>query len=121
MKSITNEKQYKIAEERIEELLSKVDNAVSNDDVNFIELNLLSDMVADYEEAHFAIEKPSLIDTIKLRMFEMNLNQKKLAELLEVSSSRVSEYLRGKREIPLKIAKKLHHKLDIDADIILQA
>jgi hypothetical protein len=38
MKSINNEKQYKIAEERIEELLS--------------------DAVADYEEAQFPVAKP---------------------------------------------------------------
>ena len=121
MKTINNEKQYKIAEERIEDLLSVVDNMTPKDDVNFIELSLLSDIVADYEESQFPVAKPSLIDTIKLRMFEMNLSQKKLAELLEVSSSRVSEYLRGKREISLKTAKKLHQKLDIDAEIILQA
>ncbi len=121
MKSINNEKQYRIAEERIEALLSVVDNTTASDDVDFIELSLLSDIVADYEEAHFPVAKPSLIDTIKLRMFEMNLSQKKLAELLEVSSSRVSECLRGKREISLRTAKKLHQKLDIDAEIILQS
>jgi HTH-type transcriptional regulator/antitoxin HigA len=60
VKSINNEKQYKIAEERIEELLSMVDNTTPNDDVNFIELSRLSDIVADYEEAHFPVAKPKI-------------------------------------------------------------
>ena len=58
MKTINNEKQYKIAEERIEELLSMVDNTTPNDDVNFIELCRLSDIVADYEEEKFPVAKP---------------------------------------------------------------
>ena len=58
MKSINNEKQYKIVEERIEELLSMVDNTTPKDDVNFIELSRLSDIVADYEEAQFPVAKP---------------------------------------------------------------
>ncbi|MDH5398415.1 MAG: helix-turn-helix domain-containing protein [Cyclobacteriaceae bacterium] len=37
-----------------------------------------------------------------------------------MSTSRVSEYLNGKREITLDVAPKLHKQLDIDADIILQ-
>ena len=58
MKIINNEKQYKIAEERMEELLSVVDNTTPKDDVNFIELSRLSDIVADYEEAQFPVAKP---------------------------------------------------------------
>ena len=53
-------------------------------------------------------------------MFEMNLKQKDLATLLETPASRISEYLKGKRDINLDIARALHNKLDIDSDIILQ-
>ena len=121
MKKIENNKQYEDALKRIDELLLLVDNNTKKDNPDFIELDQLSNFVADYEETYYPIEKPSLIDVIKLRMFEMNLSQKGLAELLEISNPRVSEYLKGKRDITLKIAKKLHQKLDIDADIILQS
>jgi HTH-type transcriptional regulator/antitoxin HigA len=53
-------------------------------------------------------------------MFEMGLNQKQLAEKLGVPNSRISEYLKGKRDITLEVAKKLKNQLNIDADIILQ-
>lgn len=52
-------------------------------------------------------------------MAEMNISQKGLAELLGVSPSRVSEYLNGKSEPTLKVARLLHQKLNIDSEIIL--
>ena len=119
MEKIINDKQYKKYVSRIETLLTKVDNETPKDNSDFIELDRISNLVAEYEEVYLPISKPSLIDIIKLRMFEMDLSQKKLAELLGVSASRISEYLNGKREFSLKIAKRLHKKLDIDAEIIL--
>jgi HTH-type transcriptional regulator/antitoxin HigA len=53
-------------------------------------------------------------------MFENKLKQKDLALLLETSTSRISEYLNGKRDITIEIARALHKKLNIDSDIILQ-
>ena len=47
---IKNEKQYNATCAKIEELLKIVGNETPKDDVNFIELDLLSDLVADYEE-----------------------------------------------------------------------
>ena len=57
---------------------------------------------------------------IELRMFEMKLKQKDLAEILETSTSRISEYLNGKRDITIEIARASHKNLNIDSDIILQ-
>ena len=83
-------------------------------------LDRLSDLVADYEDENFKIETPSLIDVIKLRMYEMDLKQTELADTLQIPKARVSEYLRGKRDITLDVARKLHRELKIDGDIILQ-
>ena len=113
------EKQYKAACSRIEELLKVVSNDTPTDDKNFLELDLISDLVADYEEEHFPIEAPSLVDVIKLRMYEMGLTQTKLSELLNVSPSRISEYLSGKCEPTLKVAREISRKLNIDANIVL--
>lgn len=82
-------------------------------------MDRLSDLVADYEDEHYHIKMSSLIDVIKLRMYEMGMKQDGLAKLLGVSKSRISEYLNGKREITLDIARKLHNQLKIDGDIIL--
>jgi len=105
---------------RIDELLQVVNSTTPVDNPYFIELNYLSDIVSDYEEAVFPMAKPSLIDVIKLRMEERGLKQKDLAVILNTTTSRISEYIKGKREITLQVAKQLHLQLNIDADIILQ-
>lgn len=116
---IQNETQYKVIMQRINELLKVVSNETSPNDPNFIELDILSEMVEMYEEIHYPVGTPSLVDIIKLRMYEMNLTQAKLAELIGVSASRVSEYLNGKSEPTLQVAKQLHKKLGISPNIIL--
>jgi HTH-type transcriptional regulator / antitoxin HigA len=119
MKSVT-ENEYKKALTRIEVLLKVVDDHTPEDDKNLQELVALSDLVKDYEENHFRIGIPTLREVIQLRMFEMKLKQKDLAKLLNTSTSRISEYLSGKRDITMDIARALHKKLDIDPEIILQ-
>jgi HTH-type transcriptional regulator/antitoxin HigA len=103
----------------VEELLPLVDDNTPKDDAHSIELELLSNMVADYSDEHFAIGSPSLVDVLKLRMYEMGITQAKLSEMLNVSPSRISEYLSGKSEPTLKIAKTISQKLNIDANIVL--
>lgn len=119
MKEIS-ENEYRKAKERIEELLLLVDGNTPKENVNLQELVELSDLVERYETDHYPIDTPSLKDVIELRMFEMKLKQKDLAVLLETSTSRISEYLNGKRDITMGIARALHKKLNIDSDIILQ-
>jgi HTH-type transcriptional regulator/antitoxin HigA len=111
---------YKKASARIEELLKVVNNNTPQDDPNLKELVALSDIIENYETEYYPIGTPSLKDVIELRMFEKKLKQKNLAELLETSTSRISEYLNGKRDITIEIACALHKKLNIDSDIILQ-
>jgi HTH-type transcriptional regulator/antitoxin HigA len=88
-------------------------------DRNLIELNLLSGLVEEYEDEHYPIKTPSLADVIKLRMYEMGINQTKLSELLGVSPSRISDYLTGRSEPTLKVAREISRKLNIDANIVL--
>ncbi|MBR6247027.1 MAG: XRE family transcriptional regulator [Bacteroidales bacterium] len=61
MKAIENEKQYEAVVARIEELLEVVDNETPKDDKNSIELADLSILVADYEDLHYPIGKPSVV------------------------------------------------------------
>ena len=116
---IKTAKEYNTIVERVEVLLLDADNIENKDAKGYIELNLLSDLVADYEERTYPVKKPSLVEVIKLRMAEMGLNQKRLSELLGVSTSRASEYLTGKSEPSLKVARDISVKLGIDASIVL--
>jgi HTH-type transcriptional regulator/antitoxin HigA len=116
---IKSEKEYNAIVERIEELLSDPENIDNSEAKGFVELNLLSDLVADFEEKYHPILPPILAEAIKLRMHERGLSQKALADFLGVSSSRISEYLNGKSEPTLKIAREISKKLDIEASIVL--
>lgn len=116
---IKSEKEYSAIVERIEELLSNPENIDNPDAKGYVELNLLSDLVADYEETFHPIKTPTLAEAIKLRMQERGLNQKALSEFLGVSTSRISEYLNGKNEPTLKVAREISKKLDIEASIVL--
>lgn len=116
---IQTEKEYKVIIERMEELLQNSDNIENQDTKGYIELNILSDLVADYEEQNYPVTTPSLKEVVKLRMVELGLNQKLLSELLGVSTSRVSEYLTGKSEPTLKVARTISQKLSIEPSIVL--
>lgn len=119
MSEIINEQQYEIALQRIEELLPLVDDNTPTNDRNYIELDLISSLVEEYEEKYYPIAPPTLMDVLKLRMYEMGLTQKSMSELIGVSPSRLSNYMTGKSEPTLQVARNISKKLNIDASIVL--
>ena len=120
MAQIKTEKQYEAAMARIEELLPQTwgDN-VPDDSPENIELALLSELVAEYEDVHYPIAAPSLLEVLKLRMYEMGLTQKHAAELLGISSPRMSEIMHGKTEPSLSLARTMCLKLNISPEMVL--
>lgn len=119
MAKIENEVEHDAICQRVEELLPMTDDDTPLTDPRLIELNILSELVVEYDDEHYPIKTPSLVDVIKLRMYEMGINQAKLSELLGVSPSRISDYLTGRSEPTLKVARDLSLKLNIDANIVL--
>ncbi len=84
-----------------------------------IELDEISDRIADYEETNFPFEIESLKEMIELRMYQRKLKQKDVAQILGTTPSRISEILNGKRNLTLELAKGLYNKLNIDPKLIL--
>lgn len=119
MTRIENEMQYGHVMARIEELLQVVDENTPETDMNSVELVLLSGLVADYEDIHYPIKKPSLVGILKLRMYERGLTQSGLASLLGMNQSKISEILSGKAEPTIKQARKMVDILDISPAIVL--
>ena len=120
MEKVITHKEYIEANLRLEELIDIVDDNTPQDDPLAKEFMEITDIIEQFEEVHFPMGLPTLQEMIELRMFEMGLKRKDLTALLNTSASRISDYLNGKREITLKVAKALHQKLNIDSDIILQ-
>lgn len=119
MAKIRNKDQYDWVVARVEVLLPSVGEDAPQNDPARIELELLSELASEYSEENYSLGEPSLKDVLKLKMYESGLTQRSLAELIGVSPSRLSDYMSGKCEPTLKIAREICRKLDIDAAIVL--
>jgi len=106
------EMQYQYALERIEDLLPLVSGEDPNEE-KAVELSIYSDIVIEYEKEHFPIEKPTPAELIQESLSEKQLTQKELASRIGVSPSRISDYVSGRAETPLRIASRLCATLGI--------
>lgn len=126
MNTNNSEEKYENVMNQIELLLQKSTQLGGFEKLSDSEKELLKSLslVAEkYEDdiPLMPIKTPNtLVEMIRYKMFEMNIKQKQLAKLLEMSEARISEVLSGKRKINIELAKKLHLKLNIDADFILK-
>ena len=84
----------------------------------------LSKQMAQYEDEYMNImplrEKTPLIKCIEDYFYARNMKQKDGAKLLGINESVFSQILSGKRRITMPLAKRLHSKLGIDSDFILE-
>jgi len=123
---INDRKEYDEVMKRIEKLLQKTtqnggfEKLPTKDVETLKKLSLIAEQFEDGIPLMPIKQPTSLTEMIRYKMFEMNLRQKQLAKLLEISETRISELLAGKRKLTIDLAKKLHTKLNIDAQFILQ-
>lgn len=61
----------------------------------------------------------TIADLIELEMFKHRLTQRAFASLLGITETRLSEVMRGKREVNLDLARKLYKTLRIKPDLLL--
>ena len=106
MNKVTKE-QYEFALARVEELLPLVDDNTPSNDKNAVELTVMSDIVITYEKEHYPIEKPTVAELIEVSLEEKGMSQKQLAGEIGISPSRVNDYISGRSEPTLKIARLL--------------
>lgn len=112
--------QYEFALDRIEQLLPLVDDNMSANDANAIELSVLSDLVIAYEKEHYPIGKPTVAELIELSLTEKRMTQKQLALEIGVSPSRINDYVSGRSEPTLKNAGLLCRVLGISPSVMLR-
>ncbi len=120
LSEITDYKQYTVVMGVIESYLKR--GFANLSEAENEELKQLSLLAESYEDKHypFPYKPQTLPEMLELKMFEKRLKRKELAELLGVSSSRLSEIMHGKRKVNIDFAKRLYQKLNIDAGFILQ-
>lgn len=115
IKLIKTEEDYNEAMARLELIFDAKKGSAEGD-----ELELLSILIDNYEKIHYPIGLPDPIEAIKFRMEQMNYSQKDLANILGIKS-RASEILNRKRKLSLEMIRKLHNKLNIPTEVLIQA
>ncbi len=115
---ITNQNELKAAFERLDQMIAAGFQGNADKEAGFA---ILSQAIEAYEDSLqlMPLKPQTLAGMIELKMFERKLKQKDLAETLGITTTRLSEVLNGKRKVNMDLAKRLHKKLGIDADFIL--
>lgn len=113
---IKTEDEYEAALEEIGTLIGN-DPPVGTPEADRLELLAL--LVKAYEDTHYPLELPTVIEAVRFRMDQEGLKQQDLAAIIG-SKGRVSDMLNGKRAVSFSMAKALHKTLGIPAEIFLR-
>lgn len=119
MKKSLDQMRYEYALHRVEELLPLVGEETPVNDPAALELAIMSECVIAYEKGHFPIGKPTVSQLIQLSLEEQGLTQKELAKMIGVSPTRINDYVTGKAEPTLKVARLLCAALGIAPALML--
>ncbi len=121
MAHIKNEAAYEAVMARIEELLKVVSDDMPLTDPRMAELDMLSELVEEYEDLNYPFPPPEMMltEAIKESLHKKKMTQREAAALLGISAPHFSEIVRGKTEPSLPLARNISRKLDIPAEIVL--
>ena len=114
MEIIKTEQQYNLALKRLEEIFDSTPNTKEGK-----EAELLSLLIENYEDEHYKIDLPDPIIAIRIRMEELNLKQKDLVGIVG-SKGIVSEVLNRKRQLTVKMIRRLSKRLNLTPSILIQ-
>lgn len=113
VKPIKSEKDYRNALKRLEVIFDAEVDTKEGD-----EAEILSLLIENYENEHYAIEAPDPIEAIKIRMEELNIRQKDLVGIIG-GKSRVSEILNRKKRLTVDMIRELEQMLQISASVLV--
>lgn len=122
MTRIKTTEQYKALLTRIDEILRTITDESPEHQMPHtlsIELDMLSELVEEYEKEHYPLTPPTVAELLRYKMAELNMPQNEVAKKLGVSPSRISEYMTGKAEPTLKIARVICKELHISPSLLL--
>ncbi len=114
-KVITTEREHKKAVKRAMEIFH-AESGTPEDD----ELGVLLLLIKDYEDRTIKIPQADVLEIIREKMQERGLKNKDLEPVIG-SKSYVSSILSGRREITLKMARRLKDYFHLPAEIFLNA
>jgi|ERR1044071_9126400 HTH-type transcriptional regulator/antitoxin HigA len=114
IKPVRSETDYENALHRVEELWGSDSGTPEGD-----ELDILVPLIEAYEREHYPIDLPNPIDAIKFRLEQEGKDFRSLIGIIG-QRTRVYEVMRGSRSLSLNMIRKLHSKLEIPAEVLIQ-
>ncbi len=114
IKPIRNEKDYQKALEKIDILWGSPKNSVEGN-----ELDLLITLVEFYELKNYPILPPNPKDATKFRMEQMGISKVEIEKYFN-NKKELNDFLEGKIELTLDLAKVLYQNLKIPAEVLLK-
>jgi len=114
VRPVRNEQDYRAALAEIDGLIDATDGSPE-----FDRLEVLSVLVADYEDKHHAIEGPDPISFLEFVMHSRGLTRKDLEPYIG-SRSRVAEIMNRKRVLSMGMVRRLSKGLDLPANVLIQ-
>jgi HTH-type transcriptional regulator/antitoxin HigA len=76
-------------------------------------------VIIAYEKRHYPIGRPTTAQIIQVSLEENGLSQKDLAQKIGVSPSRINDYVTGRAEPTLRVARLLCATLGIAPALLL--
>lgn len=114
VRPIKTEEDYQATLAEVERLFDAAPDTPEGD-----RLEVLTTLLEAYEKNHYVIPSPDPVEAIKYWMESRGITRQDLEPLMG-SRARVSEIFNHKRGLTLTMIRKLHDKLGIPAEALIQ-
>lgn len=114
LKPIRSEADYEAAMEDVAALWGAKSGTPEGD-----RLDVLATLIDAYEAKHHAMDVPDPVEAIKFRMEQQGLTRRDLEGVIG-TRTRIAEVLNRKRGLSIDMIRRLHSKLGIPAEVLIQ-
>lgn len=114
LKPIRTKRDYDAALKEVERLWGAKSGTAEGD-----RLDVLATLIDVYEAEHYPMDPPDPIEAIKFRMEQQGLTRRDLEEIIG-TRTRIAEVLNRKRGLSITMIRRLHERLGISADVLIQ-
>jgi len=85
-----------------------------------IEIETLSKSIKIYDNKHFHIYNQNPVEYLKFIIEKDKIKQQSVANFLQINKSTLSNILNYRKKLSLDLIRKIHKKLGISYDILMQ-
>jgi HTH-type transcriptional regulator/antitoxin HigA len=118
--TIQSKEAYELTMKTIDEMMQKGEQNLTAKELKT--LGILAAAAEAYEDIFTPLPSPaSLPDMIRMKLYQLRINQQLAAQLLGVSNAKFSLIMNGKQKPDIHFLKAAHEKLKLDANLLLQA